>query len=127
GGISLFVKRKGGKNCRICYARRAEMETAEEKLSFLSAVKLGGIRFDEVHPDVKHNWLNQANNDFDSLIPIGTRETKAAKAVGQERAIFKLFSRGVATMRDDWMYDFDADLLKDKVQYFTKVYSQSVA
>src|SRR5665647_1330464 len=34
--ISFFVKRKGSKGGRVFYARRPEMETAEEKLAYLS-------------------------------------------------------------------------------------------
>jgi predicted helicase len=42
---------------------------------------------------------NRTNNDFDSFIPIASKATKAAKAKGQEGAIFKLFSLGVVTSR----------------------------
>jgi hypothetical protein len=40
--ISFFVKRQGvsgKKGCRVFYARRPEMETAEEKLSWLAVAR----------------------------------------------------------------------------------------
>jgi predicted helicase len=99
--ISFLVKRKGAEGCRICYARRPEMETAEDKLSFLSTARLAALQFDEVRPDAKQNWINQTDNDFDSFIPIASKETKAAKTPGQERAIFKLLSNGIVSARDE--------------------------
>src|ERR1019366_6117491 len=57
--ISFLVKRKGETGCRIRYARRPEMETAEEKLSFLSTARMAALQFDEVRPDTKQNWINQ--------------------------------------------------------------------
>ena len=40
-------------------------------------------------PDKKGNWLNQTNNDWEELLPLGTKECKLGKT---ENAIFKLFS-----------------------------------
>ena len=42
--ISFFVKRKeAAKAAHIFYARRPEMETAEDKLSFLSTARLSAL------------------------------------------------------------------------------------
>jgi predicted helicase len=65
--ISLMVRRAKHKGCRIFYARRPEMETAEEKPSFLNNIKVQDLAFEEVQPDAKNNWINLANNDFESL------------------------------------------------------------
>jgi predicted helicase len=104
------------------YARRPEFEIADEKLAFLGQGKLRDIAFDEIRPDGRHNWLNLAQNDFDALIPSATKETKAASKPGQEKAIFKLFSLGVVTNRDEWVYDDDEKLLARKVNEFIKTY-----
>lgn len=48
-----------------------------------------------------------ADNDFDDLLPLANKETKLAKSQKEERAVFKLFSLGVVTARDDWVYDFN--------------------
>ncbi len=124
--ISFLVKRKGGKGCRIFYARRPELETAEEKLSFLGSTRLDTIPFDEIRPDAKHNWINLTSNDFDTLLPLATKETKAAKKPSQERAIFKLFSLGVVTNRDEWVYDDDPDSLEEKVRFLIDAYNADV-
>jgi len=125
--ISFMVKRahagKPAKGCRIHYVRRPEMETAEEKLSFLNGTRIANLKFEEVTPNEKSNWVNQTNNDFDSLLAIADKAVKLAKPGVKEKAIFKLFSLGIVTNRDDWLYDFSKESLARKVEYFCKQYA----
>jgi len=117
--ISFMVKKVSGTKdkrvARVHYVRRPEMETAEEKLGFLANHPMSGLAFDEVQPDKTHNWVNLSSNDFDTLIPLASKDTKAAKTATRERAIFKLFTLGVSTNRDEWVYDDDATVLQRKV------------
>jgi predicted helicase len=121
--ISFMVKRAKQKGCRIFYARRPEMETAEEKLTFLHNARLKEMDFEEVVPDAKHNWINLTSNDFESLMPLASKETKLAKSATKERAIFKLFSLGVVTARDEWVYDDDLITLTNKVTHLIAAYN----
>lgn len=125
--ISFLVKRESRSRdkqpARIHYARRPEFDTAEEKLAFLGGTALRTLDFETVQPDAKGNWINQTHNDFDSLIPLASKETKNAKTPGKERAIFKLFSLGVVTARDDWVYDFDRRSLDAKASYLIDAYN----
>jgi predicted helicase len=79
---------------------------------------------EEIKPDPKNNWINQTHNDFDSLLPVIDKNTKAAKSKRSERAIFKLFSRGVATQRDEWVYDFSSKALEAKMKFFVEQYER---
>lgn len=102
--IGFFVKKAGKRDRgRIFYARWPEMETTEEKLAFLSQARLATLAGEEVTPDARANWLNLTHNDFDELLPVAAKATKAARRVKDERAIFKLFSLGVVTARDEWV------------------------
>jgi len=122
--ISFMVKRarerKDKTPARVFYVRRPEMETAEEKISFLSNNTARSLGFDEVQPDKSNNWINLTSNDFDSLLPLASKETKSANTAGKERAIFKLFSSGVKTNRDEWVYAFDGKSLEARVKTFIK-------
>ncbi|HET7563017.1 MAG TPA: type ISP restriction/modification enzyme, partial [Rhodanobacteraceae bacterium] len=120
--IGFLVKRAKAQGCRIFYSRRPEFETAEEKLAWLSKARLNGIARSEIRPDARHNWLNLTDNDFDSLIPVATKAAKAAKKPSQEKAIFKLFSLGVVTARDEWVYDVTESQLRRKVEEFVDIY-----
>lgn len=120
--ISFMVKRANAKGCSIKYTRRPQLEVAEEKLEFLGNTRIDDLKFDDVKPNARHDWINQTDNDYDTLIPIADKETKAVKIAGQERAIFKLFSLGFVTARDDWMIDFSATSLRRKVEWFCDKY-----
>ncbi|GAB4565821.1 MAG: hypothetical protein Tsb007_37520 [Rhizobacter sp.] len=120
--ISYLVKRKGSKGGRVFYARRPELETAEDKLAFLGTAALSRITLDELRPDAKQNWLNLTSNDFDELMPIASKDVKASTKPSQEKAIFRLFSLGVVTARDEWLYDDSREHLAAKVNHFIAGY-----
>ncbi len=122
--VYFFVKKKGAHGCRIFYEAVRDYATAEEKIDFLVSTPLFERAFDVIRPDAKHNWINLTSNDFDTLIPLATKETKAAKKPSQEKAIFKLFSNGVNTARDSWVYDIDREALARKVRWLVEAYSQ---
>ena len=123
-GFLVRDKSKLGE-CSIHYASREDSELARDKLAYLSAAKLDEIAFEDITPDKSGNWLNQSNSDFESLLPLANRETKFAKFASDERAIFRLYSLGVVTNRDDWTYDFDADHLGTKVRALIEAYEES--
>jgi len=113
--ISFLVKRrsaargvkgskgtKGEHACRIFYTRRPEFETAEEKLSWLGQAKLRELAAEEVRPDAKGNWINLTSNDFEELLPTGTKAAKKSASINP-KAVFKLFPQGVKTNRDEWV------------------------
>jgi len=124
--ISFMVKKAKAKGCRIYYARRPEMETAEEKRSFLGTSKLAYASSTEITPDNKNNWIDLTDNDFGTFIPIGTKDAKQSKKSAQQRAVFKLFSLGVVTARDDWVYDDDQTALATKVRALIEIYNFDV-
>ena len=133
--ISFMVKRQqpakekaqDKKPARVHYVRRPEMETAEEKLSFLASHPMRAIDFEQISPDKKAHWLNLTDNDFDTLLPLASKETKAAKTAAGERAVFKTYSLGVATNRDEWIYDFSPNQLGKKVQHLIEIYNADVS
>src|SRR5690606_31640959 len=75
--ISFLVKKRGSKGARIFYTRRPEMETAEEKLAWLSKSRLRTLRKEEIRPDAKGYWLNLSANDFDELLPMASKAARA--------------------------------------------------
>ncbi len=121
--ISLMVKRAKAKGCRIRYACRPQLETGDEKLGFLNGAKLETMTFQEIAPNARHDGLDLTSNDFDTLTPIADRDTKLAKAVLKEHAIFKLFSLGVVTNRDEWIYDETRENLLKKINFFAETFA----
>jgi predicted helicase len=124
--ISFLVKRRRQQGCKIFYARRPEFDTAEDKLAFLASSKLSTMSFERIEPDKKGNWINQTENNWDDLIPVADKKTKSAKTSSQERAIFRLFSLGVVTNRDDWVYSFNRVDLIQKINYLLNEYKEKL-
>ncbi len=123
-GIAVYflVRRKGSRGCRIFYESVRDYAKSDEKREFLTSTPLQERFVTEIRPDAKNNWLNLTQNDFDTLIPLATKETKLANRSSKEKAIFKLFSLGVVTARDEWVYDFRRDDLARKVKHFVELY-----
>lgn len=122
--ISFLVKRRLKKGeahtCAVHYSRRPEMETAEDKLSWLEQTHLSRLSMDSVRPDAKGNWINQTDNDFEKHIAIASKATKSDKST---RSIFQLFSLGIVTNRDEWVYGEDRSQVERRVQFFIERFS----
>ena len=124
-GVAItFLMRERARlgQCGIHYARREDAELAADKLAYLRNATLDGIPFESITPDAKGNWFNQSSSNFEILIPLANRQTKLAKLADEEQAVFGLFSNGVNTNRDEWLFDFDVDAISDKVSFFCKIY-----
>ena len=125
--IGFFVRDRAKLDqCSIHYARREDAELAKDKLSYLREATLNYIVFEAITPDRRNNWLNQSTSDFENLLPLANRETKLAKGIEDERAVFGLYSMGISTNRDEWVYDFGESLLTDKVKFFCETYQSEI-
>ncbi len=126
--IAFMVKRRGkkGQGCRIHYARRPEDETADEKLAWLGSSAASRLLYDQIKPDDKANWINLSENDWESLVSVADKKTKQARAKGQERSIFKVYSQGVKSNRDDWNIDHSRERLIEKTSYLIERYHRQM-
>jgi predicted helicase len=124
--ISFMVKRAKAKGCRIFYARRPEMEAADEKLPFLGATEIESIQFSEVRPDTSHSWINLTDTDFETLLPLVTRTAKLASRQADQKAIFTMFSQGVKTNRDEWVWNFNRGEVLSRVGHLVSVYTDEL-
>lgn len=127
-GIAIYflVKNERDRGCRIYYHAIPDRMTTEDKQVYLTERKFQEIQFENIIPDRNYNWLGQADNDFYTLIPLADRETKFGKNRPAERAVFKLFTLGVITARDEWVYAESTQALESKVRYLIDIYNQAV-
>jgi predicted helicase len=127
--ISFMVKRRGGTHaaCKIFYARCPEFATAEEKLKFLANTQFNQVSFEHITPDKNHNWLNITNNDFNDLIPVINKKSNDTQVGFEGKSVFSLYSNGVSTNRDEWVYDLNATSLKAKAAFFVDEYNHEVS
>jgi predicted helicase len=124
-GIAIYfcVKKEKEKGCRISYQAVRDYAKSDEKGDFLRT-PIAQRQFDIIRPDRDHNWINIADTDFDSLIPLANNETKSAKRSEQESAIFKVFSLGVVANRDEWVFGATSAQVANKVRFFIDIYNK---
>jgi predicted helicase len=99
------MKRKA----KIYYTELDDFWRKQEKLDWLRDNPISKIAFETITPDEKHNWINQTDNDFESLLPLFS---------GNEDGIFDLFGNTIKTNRDDWVYDFEYEDLTRRFYFF---------
>lgn len=122
--IWFLVRRKGGADPAIIrYARRPEAETAADKLSFLSGHSLRDLPVEMLQPDKRSAWIEQAGSEWESLPALVSRDAKAGASGAN--AICSFYTRGVATQRDEWVYDESADALAIKAKALIDGYEQA--
>src|SRR6266487_470693 len=132
-GITIAVRASQNTIRTLNYFRVPEYWRKTEKLAFLAEKgSLNGVEWLELQPDEKHIWLTEGMQpEFELFLPLGTREAKAARNVqigGSEvKTIFKIYSQGTQTGRDDWMYDFDADKLAAKSKSMIETYNTELS
>ncbi|MEZ4528951.1 MAG: type ISP restriction/modification enzyme, partial [Desulfobacterales bacterium] len=127
-GIAVYflIKKHGESGCRIWYTAVDDYLKADGKKAFLSQHRLRDLNFQHIIPDKDHNWIHLTDNDFDTLLPLAAKETKIAKQEDDEKAVFKLFSLGIVSARDEWVYDFAENSVEKKMNYLINNYNQHV-
>ncbi len=116
--------KRENKVCNIKYVSLTDEWRREDKLQWFAENKLKEISFENVAPDKNNNWINLADTDFESLLPLADKAVKAGKS---KKALFELFSLGVVTNRDEWVFDSDVNTLQAKVMHLISVYNSDLA
>jgi Type ISP C-terminal specificity domain/N-6 DNA Methylase/TIR domain len=128
-GITIAVRASQSSKRGIFYHRVPEEWRKIDKLVFLTQVKsILGISWQELHPDKRSTWLTEGlNTEFDAkdFLVMGTKDAKANLSELIQN-IFKTYSPGLNTSRDEWVYDFRKDNLKEKLQRFVRNYNSEV-
>ena len=113
--ISFLIKTGEG-HSEIQYVEVADYIKQDAKLEWLDKNTMLGLERRQIVPDKDAIWLNQTNNDFESLCPILPEKFN--------ESIFKDYTVGVTTAKDDWVYDLDQSRLSLKMKYYISTYNQ---
>ncbi len=115
----LVRKEKQEDKCKIEYIAMEDDWRKEIKLEWLRNNKFENIAFEKISPDKNSNWINIADTDFDSLLPLADKKNT--------QTIFAFSSLGVSTNRDEWVYDIDITNLKNKIIFFIEKYESFIS
>ena len=125
--INLFVKKKGSTDARICYYRTDDLWDKKRKFNFLQEHQhVGMIEWQTIQPDRRYTWITEGlQAEFETFIPMGTKETKAARGEVVD-VICKVYSFGINTARDAWVYNFNRSTLTANMERMVDCYNESV-
>ena len=125
--INLFVKTKSSTDTRIYYYRTDDLWDKKRKFNFLQErTHVGKIEWQTIQPDDDNTWLTEGlHAEFETFIPMGTKEAKAAKGEVVD-VICKVYSFGINTARDAWVYNFNRNTVAENMRRMIKNYNAEV-
>lgn len=97
----------------------------EEKLAIIAkkrSVLSSDMDWQQLHPNVHGDWLNQRNDMFGSFIPLGDKYNKENK----QTFFVPKFSMGIVTNRDAWCYNTSKVKLTENVKHTIAFYNSLV-
>ena len=121
--ITIMVKNPNAAHngCRIRYRDIGDYLDREEKLAILRETGsiLGFSDWQEITPDEHYDWIRYRSDVFAQFYPMGSEEAKAGRV---DDAIFGLYSLGLATGRDPYIYNFSHDNCAENARKMTQDY-----
>lgn len=126
--IAFLVKKTARKpeRCIISFTKISDALTRREKLEFLRTTPFHTLSFEKLATDdgvKRHDWFQQRDASFDEFLPILDKQVKSCAS---DHAVFKLFSAGNKSQRDEWVYDISAQAVMKKMRYFIKEYQRTL-
>ena len=109
--------------CQIHYKDIGDYLSREQKLQKIRDFgSIEGISdWRVIQPDTHDDWLDQRNPDFRKHLPLGIAGEKGLLST---QAVFSLYSNGLKTNRDVWLYAFDCEQLDQRMQEMTAFYRE---
>lgn len=125
--ITFLVKKEINEPAHLYYARVDEWWRKEQKYKFLEQHDdYSTIEWQKITPGKNSVWLTEGlKTEFENFILLGNKEQKATDQEA-EGVVFKIYSRGVATSRDTWAYNFSAVELAENICKTIDVYNNHV-
>jgi predicted helicase len=120
--IVLIKLEKDDEPCELLYYDIGDYLSRENKLGLLSKfTDISGLKFTKIESNDSGDWAEQRSEGFDHLVPLGSKEK------GQDETIFSIYSLGVVTNRDAWVYSFSKNDLEYNMRRMIKYYNQETA
>ena len=118
--ITILVKNPASSEHGVIrYHDIGDYLTREEKLSIVaSSVHGEPFEWEIVKPDRHGDWLNQRDDSWYDFAPLGMEGKPNKKPDG----LFRLFSLGVSTNRDAWVYGFSRCQVLNQISKTTEMY-----
>ena len=126
--ITILVKNPNAAHdgCRIHYRDIGDYFNREEKLAALrDTVSIAGFSdWQEITPDEHYDWIGQRSEAFAQFYPLGSKDAQTGNA---DDTILRLYSQGLKTGRDAYIYNFSRDACAENARGMTENYLAALA
>ncbi|MCL2664862.1 MAG: hypothetical protein FWE82_04550, partial [Defluviitaleaceae bacterium] len=121
--ITLLVKRAAhnGK-AEIFYRNIGDYLKREEKLETIKSFKGfcdPAMQLEKIAPNKHGDWISTRDDTFQSYVPLAGKDKFDAKT----KSVFVVHSRGFATARDAWVYNFSKENLEENIKRTVNFYN----
>ncbi len=123
--ITLLVKNPKATNEKaiIHYHDIGDYLSQQEKLTIISkfsSVANPEMKWKTLKPNEHGDWINKRNDVFDTFIPMAPDKKFDMKS----QSFFNTYAIGVATNRDDWVYNSSIQKLENNMKNFIAFYNE---
>lgn len=105
----------------IHYRDIGDYLTREQKLGIVAESQLDAVPWREIEPNEHGDWISQRDENYLSYPILGDNKNAEAQA-----PIFGIYSRGLATARDAWVYNLSRPMLRENVERALTFYNCEV-
>lgn len=96
----------------------------EEKLDIISQEgSIAHTEWEVIVPNEAADWINQRDEKYDTYQPIGD---KATKGKPNTPGVFQLYSNGLKSNRDPWVYNFSAQAVEENMHRMIEFYNSQI-
>lgn len=106
--------------CKVFYKDIGDYLSREEKLSLVSKATLENLDWAPVTPNTQGDWVNQRSEDFAAWPVIGSKTVDS-----ETPRVFNIYTRGLETSRDAWVYNFSRAGLVEHVTALINNYNSA--
>lgn len=120
--VFLLVRTQGHNGpATIHYRDIGDYLSREEKLAIVADSTLDAVPWQQITPNQYGDWINQRDEDYLTYPILGDN-----KGTDTQPAAFAIYSRGLATARDSWVYNFSLPCLEENITRSIDFYNSEV-
>ena len=122
GGVPCSPK------CRIHYYDIGDYLTREKKLALIKQFhSIEFVPWEEITPNEHGDWINQRGDEFPNFYVLGAKNGESAKPENAVTFFEPVYSGGMKTNRDSWVYNYSQSELFKNIHSMLSVYNQQVS
>ena len=117
--IAIGIKDESKQSFDLHYAELPDYSSKADKISAITSASIETLIWQTIEPNKEGDWLNQRSEEFETWPIIGDKK-------GSSTTFFNIFSRGLESARDSWLYSFSTKAIGENVAVLKSTYTQAL-